>query len=278
MANASRPDAGYRNILCAIDPATEAGPILAMAKALRTSSCVVDVISVLPEKDALAIDTVERKLKDQVRSTFVSDSVHVHMATGSARDRILQVAHDVAADLIIVGTKAAGRSTFLFGSTANYVVHAAKSDVLVVRQNGRDEHAVKPYASAAAGFDSNTSDVVKLVKHAGRVACADNLSLFHVMGIDDCVVDERLEPNCVESEYFRAETQMRDYGQSFDIPLKRQHLFVGKFQHALSSLVRDTQVELLVVGGRQLGNAFSLPLDTLSTVLHCTPCDVLIVR
>ncbi len=66
-----------------------------------------------------------------------------HVAAGSAWKQILQVAIDVQADLVIVGTHGrSGVKRLLLGSVAESVVRKASCPVLVVRE--KDYHAFVP--------------------------------------------------------------------------------------------------------------------------------------
>jgi universal stress protein A len=57
----------------------------------------------------------------------------VHVEVGATKSRILQVAEDVVADLIICGSHGRHGLSLLLGSTANAILHGAKCDVLTVR-------------------------------------------------------------------------------------------------------------------------------------------------
>lgn len=60
--------------------------------------------------------------------------------TGNAKSRILEVADEVGADLIIVGSHGRhGLELLLLGSTANAILHHATRDILTVRVNNKKE-------------------------------------------------------------------------------------------------------------------------------------------
>ncbi|WP_202215019.1 universal stress protein, partial [Klebsiella pneumoniae] len=52
---------------------------------------------------------------------------------GRPKDKILERAEAISADLIIIGSRRPSISTYLLGSTAAAVVRYAKTSVLVVR-------------------------------------------------------------------------------------------------------------------------------------------------
>ncbi len=78
----------------------------------------------------------------EARSQF-HGRLSTHVAAGSAWKQILQVAIDVQADLIVVGTHGrAGVKRLLLGSVAESVVRKASCPVLVARE--KDYHAFVP--------------------------------------------------------------------------------------------------------------------------------------
>ncbi|AGB82041.1 Universal stress protein G [Serratia rubidaea] len=52
---------------------------------------------------------------------------------GSPRDEVLQLADDIGADLIVVGSRRPSVKTYLLGSNAAAIVRHAKTSVMVVR-------------------------------------------------------------------------------------------------------------------------------------------------
>jgi nucleotide-binding universal stress UspA family protein len=62
--------------------------------------------------------------------------VHCHVIPGAAAEGILQVADEVAADLIVVGNKGMRGAGRILGSVPNTVAHKAESSVLIVNTTG----------------------------------------------------------------------------------------------------------------------------------------------
>jgi len=58
-----------------------------------------------------------------------------HIAHGSVKREVIELAGVLAVDLIVVGTHGHSGMEVLLGSTANAILHAAKCDVLTVRVN-----------------------------------------------------------------------------------------------------------------------------------------------
>lgn len=79
-------------------------------------------------------EDADKKLNALVsRFNFTHDNIHVHYAEGKPKDKILEKAKDIAADLIIISSHKPDFSTYLLGSTAAFVVRYATCSVLVVR-------------------------------------------------------------------------------------------------------------------------------------------------
>jgi nucleotide-binding universal stress UspA family protein len=90
---------------------------------------------------ATARERIE-ELAAEARAQF-SGRLATHVAAGSAWKQILQVAIDVQADLVVVGTHGRGGvKRLLLGSVAESVVRKASCPVLVARE--KDYHAFVP--------------------------------------------------------------------------------------------------------------------------------------
>jgi nucleotide-binding universal stress UspA family protein len=108
-------------------------------------------ISVVPAPPGLGVTTTEivgaaRKHLDEVasgaRGQFTGRIVE-HLAAGSAWKQILQVAIDLQADILLVGTHGrTGIKRMVLGSVAEAVVRRASCPVIVVRP--KDYHAFVP--------------------------------------------------------------------------------------------------------------------------------------
>lgn len=107
--------------------------------------CVIDPHMPLPAVPAKKVDyayaeRVQKELAEaieqELREAKVADRVHffVHARIGKAVDEILDVARDVGADLILVGTKGlTGVERVMLGSVAERIVREAHCTVEVVR-------------------------------------------------------------------------------------------------------------------------------------------------
>ena len=108
-------------------------------------------VTLVPAPLGLGVTAVEmmadgrkriQALAVEARSSF-GGRLLTHVASGSACKQILQVAIDVQADLLVVGTHGRGGvKRVLLGSVAETVVRKASCPVLVVRE--KDYHAFVP--------------------------------------------------------------------------------------------------------------------------------------
>jgi nucleotide-binding universal stress UspA family protein len=105
-------------------------------------------ISTMPRHghlDMAYVERVESALLDEVAAALkgaaIADRVHffVHVRIGKPAEEILELARQLGADLIIVGSKGlSGVERFLIGSVSNQVVREAGCTVEVVRPRSYD--------------------------------------------------------------------------------------------------------------------------------------------
>ena len=88
----------------------------------------------------LGIEDIEEQLIDEAREALAKLGEKLNVArdhqwieVGPAKMKILKIADEVKADLIICGSHGRHGLSLLLGSTANAVLHGAKCDVLTVR-------------------------------------------------------------------------------------------------------------------------------------------------
>jgi universal stress protein A len=135
----------YKKVLLATDLNEDNRPVInaAYAKA-KAQGAELFIINVVPETASMAsvyIPSIELDLQKHALVTmetlaqeFKVPIEHTQVKIGSPKHDILHYAHEIDADLIVIGSH--GRkalAAFVLGSTANAVLHGAKTDVLVVR-------------------------------------------------------------------------------------------------------------------------------------------------
>lgn len=141
----------FGTILCPVDFSTSSRAAVALAASLATATgsslVVVHVMRELPVTDApetahfnvpeyrrVLEKEARDRLKALVHETAAGRAVDMRILSGKPYRRVLHLAHEVAADLVVMGVQ--GRSAadlLLFGSTAHHVVRAAPCPVLTVR-------------------------------------------------------------------------------------------------------------------------------------------------
>lgn len=85
-----------------------------------------------------AMDDLKAEGKSQLEDFFFNDTatterIHIHVAEGAPKDKILELAKTLPADLIIIASHRPDITTYLLGSNAAAVVRHAECSVLVVR-------------------------------------------------------------------------------------------------------------------------------------------------
>lgn len=87
----------------------------------------------LPAMDALKAEA-KYQLEEIVKKFNIpTDRVHVHVAEGAPKDKILEIAKKLPADMVIIASHRPDITTYLLGSNAAAVVRHAECSVLVVR-------------------------------------------------------------------------------------------------------------------------------------------------
>ncbi|UAT35889.1 universal stress protein UspF [Escherichia fergusonii] len=87
----------------------------------------------LPAMDDLKAEG-KSQLEDIIQKFNIpTDIIHIHVAEGAPKDKILELAKTLPADLIIIASHRPDITTYLLGSNAAAVVRHAECSVLVVR-------------------------------------------------------------------------------------------------------------------------------------------------
>jgi len=144
----------HQNVVVAFDFSPQGPAVLARAIALVSRApfhvlhfvTVIDPhlgIAALPRSEPVDYryaDRVRDLMSEEIKKAFgatpISDEIHffVHARIGKPPQEILELAEDVGADLILVGTHGyTGVQRLVMGSTAEQVVRTAGCPVLVVR-------------------------------------------------------------------------------------------------------------------------------------------------
>jgi universal stress protein A len=136
----------YKHILFATDLSDDTEYLIEKVRAVQSMTgaqlSLVHVVEPLPGYSYayLGIEDIEGQLIEEARQTIakLSDKLNVgkndqFVEVGPTKTKILKIADDVKADLIICGSHGRHGLSLLLGSTANAILHGEKCDVLTVR-------------------------------------------------------------------------------------------------------------------------------------------------
>ncbi len=140
--------ASYRNILSAVDLSPASEPLVRRATDLadRFGASlallhVVEYVPVEPMGEALLpsvelrdelVEAAQKKL-DVLATRCGASGAARHVRIGNTKAEIVHVAHELSADLIVLGAHERHGLAILVNRTEDTVLHAAPCDVLAVR-------------------------------------------------------------------------------------------------------------------------------------------------
>jgi universal stress protein A len=140
--------AAYQHLLLAVDFSDESRQVVERAISLRDAySARLSVLHVIePLSFAYGGDIPmdfsgiqeEIQKQAQIQLTELCDPLAIsesdrHLVVGRAETEIHNIAEEIGADLIVIGSHGRHGLALLMGSTANGVLHGAKCDVIAVR-------------------------------------------------------------------------------------------------------------------------------------------------
>ncbi|MDR3477809.1 MAG: universal stress protein [Gammaproteobacteria bacterium] len=136
----------YKHILFATDLSDETDFLINKVRMLRgytgSTLSLVHVVEPMPGYSYayLGIEDIEGQLIDEAKAALAKLGEKLSVETkdqwievGPTKNKILKIAEDINADLIICGSHGRHGLSLLLGSTANAILHGAKCDVLTVR-------------------------------------------------------------------------------------------------------------------------------------------------
>jgi universal stress protein A len=141
---------GYKHVLLATDLSEEtemlAETAAVVAKRMGAKLSIVHVMEHMPVvygggEFSIPLDmNLEEHLAKTVRQslTLIATRIGVpdedlYISHGSVKGEIMELAIQLEADLIVVGTRGFSGAEFFLGATANAILHTGKCDVLAVR-------------------------------------------------------------------------------------------------------------------------------------------------
>ena len=136
----------YKHILFATDLTEDTDYLVQKVRSIRgltnAKLSLVHVVEPLPGYSYayLGIEDIEGQLIEEARQsmeklgeTLSVNKTDQHVEVGPTKTKILKIADDIGADLIVCGSHGRHGLSLLLGSTANAILHGAKCDVLTVR-------------------------------------------------------------------------------------------------------------------------------------------------
>jgi universal stress protein A len=141
----------YKHILFATDLSDDTDYVIAKVRAMQKLTgaklSLIHVVEPLPGYSYayLGIEDIEGQLIEESKTALAKmgqglsvDSKDLWVDVGPTKSKILEVAQEINADLIICGSHGRHGLSLLLGSTANAILHGAQCDVLTVRlPNGK---------------------------------------------------------------------------------------------------------------------------------------------
>lgn len=136
----------YKNILFATDLLDDTEYLLEKVRGMRgftgAKLSLIHVVEPLPGYSYayLGVEDIEGQLINESREALKKlgellsvDQKDQWTEVGPTKSKILKIADDIKADLIVCGSHGRHGLSLLLGSTANAILHGAKCDVLTVR-------------------------------------------------------------------------------------------------------------------------------------------------
>ena len=186
--------------------------------------------------------------------------------------RTATVLHDYAADhadLVVVGSHGRHGLKVFFRSTSNAVVHGTPCDVLAVHLPpvGEEVETAGRYTRVLAAVDLSF-EASQVMGHARRVAnaCGAELKLCHV--------SKHLQETGRKDDWKR----LLEFAAGYGLAATDIHELAGRTAHAIHSLAKEVDADLVVVGTHGKHGANLVTGSTANAVLHGANCDELSVR
>lgn len=136
----------YKHILYATDLTEDTQFIIDKVKKIceytKARLSLIHVVEPLPGYSYayLGIEDIEGQLIQEARQSIakLAEVLQIqpegqHIEVGPTKIKILKIADDINADLIVCGSHGRHGLSLLLGSTANAILHGAKCDVLTIR-------------------------------------------------------------------------------------------------------------------------------------------------
>jgi nucleotide-binding universal stress UspA family protein len=240
-----------------------------------------------------AMEEIRRKADAQIRTSMSGKDVDWEpvLLEGDPSSRLVQIAAELKADLVIVATHArSGLQRLIWGSVTHELLHTLDRPLLVVREHGRQaldasrNHLKLEKIVAACDFSADARLAMDYASSLAQEFQAE-LCLFHA-----------LEPVAYHDLTSRTKTLSMDLEKALHTAIEERLSALvdsetktwAKVRHAISAgkppaeivaFAEAEQADLIVVGSRGIGPVSRLLLgSTAERVVGLASCPVLVVR
>lgn len=213
-----------------------------------------------------------RKLTGREPGTF-----EVRVVEGAAAEQILAVAHELSADLVVLGGRTAGGTRWVFGSVAERVVTYADLPVLVARPDTAPPHII-----AATDFSEPSLPAVAaahelshaLGAKATIVHCVERDTTYSAIHSFAHQATDGADPDEIAAAHKRLR-EISDASPDHD-PAR---VVVGDPAEAIVALAETLPATVIVVASRGRTGLARLMLGSVAgRVVRHAPCSVYVVR
>ena len=224
--------------------------------------------------------TVLQRAREMAKNRQVT--LHTHVLAGHAVRDIVELARQLAANLLVVG--AAGHSEFyerMLGSRADRLVHLAPCPVLVVRgvpgTNREEAGKFRKILQANDGSD----DAFHAFSLALKIACHDHAEL-HMVCVEKTghmpALVEETDAGGASARFDQVVRRARFMAESAGAPFQT-HILKGHPALAVVKLASELGADLIVVGASGHSALYDRMIGSRAQgILYHAPCSVLVVR
>lgn len=210
----------------------------------------------------------------------------VHVIADRSWVGLPEVAREVDAQLVVIGSHVHGQLTALLGTTSDRILHRVQADVLAVRSDAYS--AAQPprdfrHILLAADLEPQNETAAQRAAALARVYGA-KLTLLHVI---DHYPTDRENKDIAREDEDPLEHQQRVKGARLRQLAERIGCSDAAIQvvsttdsarHTVPDFAREIGADLVVTGSPTHGGLRTLLGSTAEAIVHHAPCDVLFVR
>lgn len=276
----------YQRILAAVDTNENCSAIMERAlefsgnqpKHIDCVTVVPIVVSSIPYANDFQESMVQSAKKDMQELSAQYPGIKAVSSLGRPHHEITDYAKKHDRDLIVMGSHGKHGLDLILGSTANGVVHHAKTDVLTVRIDDKGNKLnTKPYAKLLLATDFHDEDLVKKGVQLAEKLGAE-LHLIHVVA-NAKAMNALFLPTLDEEILKQAEQRADAFCKTNKFPTERLHIKQGLPADGVLECAEQVGAELIVMGSHGRGLLDSLLVgSTANAVLHHAKQDILIIN